>query len=326
MPTRHAPWLCCFVLAVAAGTAPAGGDQGPIYAVWEVNANDFTPGIERVAWPCDDQPPGGFDPLTPEGVLVRALCPWWNEFPLLVSASGPCSRAAGDVRPDSSLLAGLGDPFPAVDAWSALGFQTDDRHRRKTGRKAEGEWGQASTSVVLFDAADEDRVPAYRRAWSTEESLKVSLAQPVYVYGQVGATSDAADAQAVQFTGKTGIGLRWEPLPKSELQLRTATEVSYGDPNAPLARYAAPATSQLALELLAKAPLMGPLRMEYTGTALPARTLTERDQLKQDLRVAMPLGEAGQVHVGARYRWDGPLTPTPWIDRAELYMGLSLKR
>jgi hypothetical protein len=327
MPIRHAALLVCaacaaaparasspddfIILASAKEETPAGPSPAPRWdlAVWAIGPTGDWLG----------------DPLSPEGAAVRALCPWWDAFPLIVSGDRPVRSAPGDGFAGGSLLSGESHTlYP--DSWSALGFQTDERRRHKTSQTTDVAIGELNSSFVLFDAADADRVPAYRSTWSTEESLKVPLfMKPLFAYGQVGASSDAADAQAVKVTSKTGIGVKFEPLAKTEVQLRSATTMTYGDSETFRTVYG-PATSQFALELLAKCPLVGPLRMEYIGTALPARTIAEHDQVKQDLRVALPLGDTGSIHVGARYRWENTLTPTPWMDRAELYLGVTLKR
>src|SRR5262249_61197043 len=78
-----------------------------------------------------------------------------------------------------------------------------------------------------------------------------------------------------------------------------------------------------AVELVARMPLVGPLELEYTGSAIPAVTRSDTDQFKQELRLALPLKGDNEVEFGARYRWD--TSPTPWVDRAQLFLGVKLR-
>ena len=70
---------------------------------------------------------------------------------------------------------------------------------------------------------------------------------------------------------------------------------------------------------------MGPLSLEYTGAAIPAVARTDCDQLKSELRLAYPLKGDNELEFGARYRWDITPTPTPWVDRAQLFLGVKLR-
>ena len=101
------------------------------------------------------------------------------------------------------------------------------------------------------------------------------------------------------------------------MQLRYATLMSY--------EVTTPGRVQPALEVLAKLPLMGPLSLEYTGAAIPAVARTDYDQLKSELRLAYPLTGDNELEFGARYRWDITPTPTPWVDRAQLFLGVKLR-
>ena len=70
--------------------------------------------------------------------------------------------------------------------------------------------------------------------------------------------------------------------------------------------------------------LPGDLKLEYTCESI-AQTL-ERDQLKQDLRLAFPLSTSTQFHIGAKYHSPDSGTPTTWQERMKLYWGLEWKR
>ena len=144
------------------------------------------------------------------------------------------------------------------------------------------------------------------------------------------ASPAGAEAPTWSYAGKTGVGMKWNPLGGTEFQLRYGTLLNYADVYAPT-RFQEKA--QPAVELVAKLPFVGAWQMEYTGAALPALQTTTRDQIKQELKFAVPLGGAdNQFEFGARYRWDiipnavSAQTQTPWIDRAQLFMGLKFRR
>jgi hypothetical protein len=78
--------------------------------------------------------------------------------------------------------------------------------------------------------------------------------------------------------------------------------------------------------LQAKLALFGPLQLKYVGEALPAMTQSDRTTLSTDVKLAMPLGANQEFFVGAKYKWEDTLTPTPWVDRTQLYLGLTFQR
>ena len=100
-------------------------------------------------------------------------------------------------------------------------------------------------------------------------------------------------------------------------KVRYATLTSYDQ--------TAPGRVQPAFEVLAKLPIIGPLQLEYTGSAIPAVTRTDPDSLKQELRLAYPLSGDNELEFGARYRWDVTGTATPWTDRAQLFLGVKFR-
>jgi hypothetical protein len=165
-------------------------------------------------------------------------------------------------------------------------------------------------------------VPYGGRSWKAQEKVQIPVpvavptAEQLFVYGQFDGSGDALTHQQTSLSGKSGVGVKWALIAGSELQLRYATLLSYAD--------ASPSRVLPSLEVLAKLPLVGPLQLEYTGAAIPAVARTDTDQFKQELRLAYPLKGDNELELGARYRWD--LTPsTPWVDRAELFLGVKLR-
>lgn len=162
--------------------------------------------------------------------------------------------------------------------------------------------------------------------WRAEEAFHMSLpyVNLLFVYGQLGSSSDAIDPERLTVVTKTGVGLKVSPWQRTEVQLRGCTVLTYADPLRP---DRVQERSEFNIEVLAKMHLIGPLQLEYNGTATPALSPWERDRLLQDVRVKVPLSGSSQFHVGARYRWQDAPTPLqpPWRERTELYMGLSFQ-
>jgi hypothetical protein len=162
------------------------------------------------------------------------------------------------------------------------------------------------------------------RDWKAQEKLQipvpipVPLAEQLFVYGQFDGSGDANKQQQTSVSGKTGVGAKWSLIAGSELQLRYATLFRYAELDGP-------GRALPAVEVMARLPLLGPLELEYTGTAIPAVARTDMDQLKQELRLAYPLRGDNELEFGARYRWDYTTTPTPWLDRAQLFLGVKLR-
>jgi hypothetical protein len=185
-----------------------------------------------------------------------------------------------------------------------------------------GDLFRRTTKVEVPDP-QEVWVPYGGRNWKAQEKVQipvpisVPLAEQLFVYGQFDGSGDALTHQQTSLSSKSGVGLKWALLAGSELQLRYATLMSY--------ELTTPGRVQPALEVLAKLPLMGPLSLEYTGAAIPAVARTDYDQLKSELRLAYPLKGDNELEFGARYRWDITPTPTPWVDRAQLFLGVKLR-
>lgn len=161
------------------------------------------------------------------------------------------------------------------------------------------------------------------RDWKAQEKLQIPvpiqipLAEQLFVYGQFNGSGDSLKQQQTSLSGKTGVGAKWLLIAGSELQVRYATLFKNADVDGP-------SRAQPAVELNAKLPLLGPLELEYTGTAIPAVARTDTDQFKQELRFAYPLHGDNELEFGARYRWEyNPVTP--WQDRAEIFLGLKLR-
>lgn len=175
---------------------------------------------------------------------------------------------------------------------------------------------------------DDPLDPAFKGAWETGESLKMPVAGPLFAFAQLDASSSTVEQQQYKWLGKYGVGLKLKPWLAPEVQVRGGPAVRYDDTGKPLRGNSAE-RSELFMEAVTKVglPVIGPLNVEYTSYAIPAATATEHNTINQDLRVARPLIGGGELHFGAKYRWeDTAAGAAPWVDRMQLYLGVQLKR
>jgi hypothetical protein len=187
------------------------------------------------------------------------------------------------------------------------------------------EYARLQAKLDMPDLRELRDVPYLGRDWKTEHSLNLPVpsVESVFVFGNFDSTGDAYINQQVKMKGKTGLGWKWSPFSGGEMQLRTGPVVNYADvynPVRPQER------SQLSVELQAKINLLGPLQLQYSSEALPAFAPSDRHTVLQDLKIALPFGTNREFQFGAKYKWEDTLAPTPWMDRAQLYMGLKFER
>jgi hypothetical protein len=184
-----------------------------------------------------------------------------------------------------------------------------------------------SFQITMSDP-DELLHPGRRREWQTDESVRMSLAGPLFVFGQFGASSPSVDEQQPpRWQGKYGVGVKLKPGIVDELQVRGGPTVR-SDDTGRLARGPAGEPSELFLEAVTKVglPVLGPLNVEYLNTATPSPTHHERSLFNQEFRLARPLTGGGQVHLGARYRPDDSSVADSWVEHMQVFMGFELKR
>jgi hypothetical protein len=127
----------------------------------------------------------------------------------------------------------------------------------------------------------------------------------------------------MKVAGRTGLACKLPLIGASELLIRSGPGVTCTDPLRPdrVREHA-----DFLVEVQARWPLLFGIGLEYQGTAAPALNALDKDWIKQDVRLALPVGTAGKVQVGARHRWENSVEPRPWSDGAELYLGFELKR
>ncbi len=225
--------------------------------------------------------------------------------------------ALGDTDPSRATPLFLSN-WSATDPGSSHGLRLDGV-QRVAQSTTDGDWG-ALTSKVKLRERDDPLDPSLRNAWETGETLRVPVAGPLFLFGQLDASSPSIEQQQHKWLGKTGVGVRIKPWLLQEVQVRGGPAVRTDD--------TVKERSELFLEAVTKLPLpvVGPLNVEYTSYAVPAVTPADRNQINQDVKLAVPLGGGGQFHVGAKYRWENAPAATPWVERAQLYLGVQLKR
>jgi hypothetical protein len=186
------------------------------------------------------------------------------------------------------------------------------------------DWADLSSKVKLRER-DALLDPTVHNTWESDETLKLPMAGPFFVFGQLGASTPDVEQRQYKWLGKTGVGVKVKPWLLSEVQVRGGPAVRYDDTEK-LSPGQSPERSELFLEAVTKVPLpgVGPVNVEYTSYAVPAATAADHNQVNQDFKLALPISGSGQFHVGAKYRWEAA-SSTPWMDRAQLYMGLQSK-
>jgi hypothetical protein len=213
----------------------------------------------------------------------------------------------------------------SADPWTAAGLRSDGDKRVAKAGVGFGR-GDLSSNVTVRGPDGAPLDPPRSCAWETNETVKVPVAGPLFLYGNLGASSPSVEQQHLRWRTKTGVGVRLRPWVLDEVQVRGGSAVRYDDTDG--TRGGAEERSELFLEVTTKLPLpvLGPVNVEYSGIAVPAPTPAERGQVNQDFKLAKPLGGGNEFHLGARYQSDDVPAPAPWVDRMQLYMGLQLKR
>jgi hypothetical protein len=200
----------------------------------------------------------------------------------------------------------------------------EERGPRRASSKSDGLLG-ALTGSVAVDSDGRGREwedPLWKRTWQADQSWRCPVYGPLTVFGQLGGSGEEPGQADLALSGRTGLACKL-PLWVAELQLRSGPGVRYTDPLRP--DHTREKTDWL-VEVQARCPLAFGIGLEYQGTALPALSPLDQDQLSQDLRLALPLGNSGKLRLGARHHWAASPDPRPWSDGMQLYVGLELTR
>jgi hypothetical protein len=210
-----------------------------------------------------------------------------------------------------------------VPAWLAddLGFQEEllenvPLQHRQTVKDF---WGSLTTQVTVEEQTNQWQSPLPASPWKTEDNLQLNVLGPLFAFGQFGAAPDTTATRNLQISSRTGLGWKLPVAPGAEVQLR-------GGPVMTFHGTTGGEEAQWLVEVQARYTLPLQLGLEYQGAAMPALNPAARDRVTNDVRLAVPLGDAGQFKVGARHQWDNAPTARPWGEGMQLYLGLELKR
>jgi hypothetical protein len=203
---------------------------------------------------------------------------------------------------------------PAQDVGGMLPRQFNGKH--------EGEWGSLTAQVTL-PTAPQPLVPpdpTAAHAWQTDQALRLSMLGPFFVYGNLGTKIDTQMPQSSQVAGQTGLACKLPVGSLAELQVRSGPRLTYVDPLRSTVR----SQSDWLLEIQARCPLVYGVGLEYQGTAIPATSTMQHDQVNQDVHLAIPVGSNGKVQVGAKQSWLSNTAPQPLAITMQLYLGVQL--
>ena len=244
--------------------------------------------------------------LTPPATAPFAPFPWMTEVgPLPVESSTPDLPTAAF----QAILDRVADDGPR---WSAGGNRSEkinfdpDRLRYQLEKTDDLHYRRLRLEVP---DAEGRALPYGARDWKAEDKYRVPVPIPVptaeqmFVYGQFNGSGDTFNTLSTNLTGKTGLGLKWALIGRSELQFKSGALFSYSDATGWSKN---PDRAKPAFEVVATVPLAGPWSLEYTGSALPAVARAEPDQIRQELRFALRLRGDGEFEFWARYQWLAP--------------------
>jgi hypothetical protein len=203
-------------------------------------------------------------------------------------------------------------------SWTSLGFRNDGR-KLSHGRDLSLDVASVNSRVSLI--GPDDHLPLRRTGWESEDSLKLPFNRTFFVVGKIGADSGSLEEQQYKLVGSTGLGVR---LPfGGEVQMRRGRSMTNYDPDDLVL---VPERYKDFVEFTTKWTLPGDVKLEYTQESVAPQTPLGRDKTKRDVRLAYPLPNSGQIHIGAKYESPDTTTPTPWVERTKIYLGLLLKR
>jgi hypothetical protein len=184
-------------------------------------------------------------------------------------------------------------------------------------------WGSLSSSFDVHEQSTVFDDPVDRARWKVDENVRFPLWGPVYVFGQFGAGCEYAMTQEVNYASRTGIGWKLPAWLGGEIQLRGGRMISYAESLRPDEAHE---QTDLFIELEGKWSLFGPVKLEYSGTALPAQTPLEHDRVNQDLHLAFPFRKTSSFRFGAKHNWESQTIPRTWSEGMEVYLGLLLSQ
>jgi hypothetical protein len=194
----------------------------------------------------------------------------------------------------------------------------------KIKNKTERMWGSLELEVMLENLDNPSRDTLGDR-WQTKKALQVDVAGPVFAFGEFNAGYNTISAQEMKMSGGTGLGLKLAAWDGGEVSLKGGSQVNYSqDPLRP--DRAQSDKSRLLFGLECQYAIVGPLKLEYSGSAVPAMSPLETSRLSQDIRLMLPIGQNGHFRIGAKRNWDSQPAYRATPDANQFYLGVGLTR
>jgi hypothetical protein len=229
---------------------------------------------------------------------------------------GICTRAVqaepprSEPEPPSLLGVRPLDPFAELTDWLAPKRSADP----------------VPLATTPFDPFAPRRSGPGQPELPTNKSLRLSLGDSLFLYGQVQKDQDWMPlATTNRMIGDTGVAWKLPNLAGAELLFRCGPEMTYDKAFKSPDRSPGSVRPQwLKLDLQARWSLLGPVGLECEGTALPALTDLERDRIIQDIRAVVPVGRSGQFQLGAKHIWENASDSKSWSEGTQFYGGFKL--
>jgi hypothetical protein len=194
----------------------------------------------------------------------------------------------------------------------------------KVKNKTEKLWGSMELEMMLENVDNPPRDSLGDR-WQTKKALQVDMAGPFFAFGEFNAGYNTISAQEMKMSGGTGLGLKLAAWDSGEVSLKGGSQVNYfQDPLRP--DHSQSDKSRLLFGLECQYAIVGPLKLEYSGSAVPAMSPLESNRISQDIRLMLPLGNNGHFRIGAKRYWDSQPAYRATPDANQIYLGVGLTR
>ena len=257
----------------------------------------------------------------------RALYEW------LIDPWGFDEAASSELeRHHENRLRNLGDKMretfgstedPLQSLWQEMRAKSDPAGKYRIRQTLSQSSLYSKAKIDLPDGSTQAD-PYAQKNWKAEQMMRLALPvwEQAFVFGQFNSNADSFQYRELTATAKTGLGVRWEPLPKAEVLVRGGPMVAYLDTNTSRL----PEKSRLAVDVLATIPLWGQYELQYTGGAFAATAPNDQNLINQDLRIARQLSNNSEIYLGAKQQLDSNYSSTLWNNKRQLYIGIELKR
>jgi hypothetical protein len=244
---------------------------------------------------------------------------WGNPFGVGPAPEEPLGWLEAEPRlPDGEALHRLG--LAAVPVWEPGEEFTHDVARQISGPL--GSW-TCRTQVADRRARRDNPLAG---GWRTDDSWNLDVTGPLFVFGSLAAGCNGLGGAEVNVTGKTGLGCKMAAPLGGEVTVRGGPLLTYTDP---LRSEPVQEKSEVFVELQARypLPLPGKMGLEYQGAAVPALGPLGNRRVNQEVRLAIPVGDAGLLKVGAKHQWDDAAAAAvrSWRDGMQVFLGLEVK-